>query len=327
MNSQPITRFAVASLFAVLALGVPVIAEDCPNTTDSNKIFPASDLSNSGGWVLNEAVSDEFNGDKIDTDKWIVQGQNGDYYIWKGRAPSQFAAHNVRVEDGLLKLRSQWEPDFDFAKEDYAGGTHGDKVAPVTTAGVITRKRFLYGYMETRSKAGNAAMTSSFWTIGHQSELDIYEQMGNPKMGTHTMENDFLFTMHDWRPGRFQAEVGNNKTFTHKHKLPFRVADDFHVYACDWGPEHLKFYLDGKLIHETTKQAVGDGWVLTNPMEIWFDSEIFRWMGYPDKDELPVDYEVDYVRVWQKPDSNLLDRGFYGFEGPLLYQNIPSLWI
>lgn len=313
-----------AILLIVLTAFTSLDAQETQTTTASDSFNPASDPTNSGGWVLNEMVSDEFSGNQLDRSKWFVQGENGEYYIWKGRAPSQFAAHNVRVEDGMLKLRSQWEPDFDFAKEDYAGGTYGDKVAPVTTAGVITRKRFLYGYMETRSKAGNAAMTSSFWTIGHQSELDIYEQMGNPKMGTHTGPQDFLFTVHDWRPGRFEAQVGNNKTFTHKHKLDFRVADDFHVYGCDWSDDHLKFYLNGKLVHETTKEAVGDGWVLTNPMEIWFDSEIFRWMGYPDPDELPVDFEVDYVRVWQTPDPNVLDRAFFGFEGPILFQDNPK---
>jgi hypothetical protein len=52
-------------------------------------------------------------------------------------------------------------------------------------------------------------------------------------------------------------------------------------------------------------------------LESWFDSEVFVWLGLPDKEELPVDYEVEYLRVWQKPQPNLLDRAFYGFEGPV----------
>jgi len=60
-------------------------------------------------------------------------------------------------------------------------------------------------------------------------------------------------------------------------------------------------------------------------MEVWLDSEIFKWLGVPNKEELPVDFEVEYMRVWQKPSDNLLakDRAFYGFEGPILFENNP----
>ena len=56
-------------------------------------------------------------------------------------------------------------------------------------------------------------------------------------------------------------------------------------------------------------------------MEIWLDSEIFFWLGMPHKEELPVDFEIEYLRVWQKPTDNLLARHFYGFEGPYLFEN------
>ncbi|MFC1520691.1 glycoside hydrolase, partial [Pseudomonadota bacterium] len=67
-------------------------------------------------------------------------------------------------------------------------------------------------------------------------------------------------------------------------------------------------------------KELGDRWVLNNPLEIWLDSEIFAWLGMPNKDELPADFEVDYMRVWQKPNPQLLDRAFFGFEGPILFQ-------
>lgn len=283
-------------------------------------VLPASDLANQQGWQLNTELSDEFDGNAIDRDKWFVQGDNGDYYIWKGRAPAQFAPHNIIVSNGTLKIRSQWEPDYDFAKEEYAGNTYGEhdgKPMPVTTGGIISKKRFLHGYMEVRSKAGHAAMTSAFWAIGYQSELDIYELMGNPKRTPHISPNDYLFSIHDWRA---EATIGQNKVFTHAHKLPHATSQEFHIYGAEWGEGYVKFFLDGELVYETTQEEIGDGWVLTNPLEIWLDSEIFTWQGLPHKEELPVNFEIDYMRVWQKPTNNLLDRAFYGFEGPLLYE-------
>ena len=288
-------------------------------------VYPASDPTNTGGWILREDISDEFDGTEIDKSKWFVQGDNGDYYIWKGRAPSQFAAHNVIVADGLLSLRSQWEPDFDFAigegheGNDYA--THDGEFIPVTTAAIVSHKRFLNGYMEVRSRSADAAMTSSFWMIGYESELDVYESMGNPKMdsGSGITATMLKASVHDWQP---PAQRPTRK-FGYVRELPWRVADDFHVYGVDWGPDHLKFYIDGELTHEVTQAEVGTDWVLTNPLEIWLDSEIFVWLGLPHEEELPADFLVDYVRVWQQPETNLLDRAFFGFEGPILYQDQP----
>ncbi|MFC7292639.1 family 16 glycosylhydrolase [Hirschia litorea] len=291
-----------------------------------NQFSPSYDPENSEGWVLNAKLSDEFNGDKLDESKWYVNGTDGYFYHWKGRAPSQFAPHNVRVEDGMMKLTSRWEPDYEFVDETTKSGKFGDDIAPVTAAAVISKNRFLHGYMEVRSKSMNAAMTSAFWTLGYQSELDIYEQIGNPKVKNGSFREDhYTSAIHDWRPGRSQAgEFANNKSFHNAYDMKTRTADAFHVYGCEWSEAGLKFYLDGKLIHETSRETIGDGWVITNPLEIWFDSEIFNWLGYPHAEELPADYEVDYVRVWQKPNANLLDRAFFGFEGPITDKTFPQ---
>ena len=302
-----------APILAALLLASPAAADDPAPV-------PLSDPENVEGWVLNEDVSDEFEDGEIDREKWIIQGEDGRYHTWRGRAPSQFAGHNVFARDGKMVLRSQWEPEFDFHDGESGGARYGDEVAPVTAAAVISRHRFLYGYMEARTKASNSNMTSSFWTLGYQSELDMYEQMGNPKKEGGTIEaNTLNSAIHDWRPGRYTPGFGQNKTFNNKHRLGFRVADDFHVYGTEWDPNFLRFFVDGKLIKEVSREEIGDGWVLTNPLELWFDTEIFRWLGYPHPEELPADYEIDYVRVWQKPSPEKLAPAFFGFEGPKIY--------
>ncbi|MCM2371167.1 family 16 glycosylhydrolase [Aporhodopirellula aestuarii] len=312
----------ISAVRSILGISLLLIASSNTQAQDtrSTTVYPASDPTNSGNWILREDISDEFEGDEIDQSKWFVEGQNGEYYIWKGRAPSQFAPHNVFVEDGKLKIRSQWEPDFDFAKDEGHEGntyrTHEGKDVPVTTGGVISRKRFLNGYMEVKSKPGDSAMTAAFWAIGYESELDVYEQMGNPNAGNDIEEDSTKMSVHDWQP---PAERPTRK-FGYKKKLPYRLADDFHVFGCEWGEDYLKCFIDGELVYETTQEKEGKHWVLTNPLEIWLDSEIFVWLGLPTQEELPSDFEIEYVRVWQKPQTNLLDRAFFGFEGPYLFQ-------
>ncbi|MGJ8743975.1 family 16 glycosylhydrolase [Polaribacter sp.] len=295
--------------------------------TEITTPMPFSDQKNEGGWVLNENLSDEFKGTEIDTVKWFVQGLNDHYYIWKGRAPAQFVPHNVIVEDDKLKLRTAWEPDYEFVDEFYGDGNMGaskygifknEQSMPVTTAGVLTNKRFLYGYMEVKSKVGNAAITGAFWAIGHEQELDVYELMGNPKNKGNIRADSYLATAHDWSPPAQRP----TKIFNHNENLDFRTADDFHVYGAEWGVDYLKLFIDGKMIRHFTQDELGTSFVLNNPMEVWLDSEIFYWLGLPHKEELPVDFEIEYMRVWQKPTDNLLaeDAAFYGFEGPILFE-------
>lgn len=254
---------------------------------------PHTDPKNKGKWKLNKEISDEFEGQLLDEKKWLIQGRNGEYRSnWKGRAPSQFSTENVRLENGMLKIQSRWAPDFNFyPKPD----KDGRKYENITTAAVISKKMFTYGYMEIKCKAADASVTSAFWALGSGAELDVFEFSGHPSMpNKEHLHKEFWSSIHDW---------GNKKgksVWTNRLQLPWRVADDFHVYACEWDKNYLKFYADGQLIHAVTKEEVGEGWVINNPMSIWLDSEVFPWHGAPAKTDLPVDYEIEYVRLWQK---------------------------
>lgn len=328
-------------IIKLLVLSFLIFGYNCTNTSSevknedkvevpASKFYPASDPENKEGWVLNEEISDEFEGTEIDKDKWFVEGQNGDYYIWKGRAPSQYAPHNVIVKGGKLILKTQWEPDFAFAKESYADGAHKDeygvhegKSLPVTTAAIVSKKRFLNGYMEIKSKSPHAAMTAAFWAIGFEQELDMYEQLAVPKIAKKGSIDKYTnrTAIHDWSP----PSTRPTKAFGYDEKLPYVTSQEFHVYGVEWGEDYLNIYRDGKFVHGFTQDELGTDWVLNNPMEIWIDSEIFKWLGVPHKEELPATFEAEYMRVWQKPSANLLakDRAFYGFEGPILYEENP----
>lgn len=299
-------------------------------TVEPSGFYPFSDSENKDGWVLNEEISDEFDGSEIDTTKWFVEGKNGDYYIWKGRAPSQYAPHNVIVNSGKLILKTQWEPDYPFANESYADGANKDTYGfhegeplPVTTAAIVSKKRFVNGYMEIKSKSPHAAMTAAFWAIGFEQELDMYEQLAVPKIAKEGSIDKYTnrTAVHDWSP----PSTRPTKAFGYDEILPYVTSEGFHVYGVEWGEDYLKIYRDGKFVHGFTQDELGTDWVLNNPMEIWVDSEIFKWIGVPHKEELPATFEAEYVRVWQKKSDNLLakDRAFYGFEGPILFEENP----
>lgn len=257
------------------------------------QVYPASDQSNSGNWILNTDVSDEFQDSLMNETKWLIQGRNGEYRSnFRGRAPSQFSTQNIRIEDGKLKLTTKWEPDYPFNPTVDKNGVAYENF---TTSAVITRKQFLYGYMEIKAKTANVSVQSSFWLTGQNSELDIFENNGNPSLaGKDQLRSEMWSSIHNWG-------TGGNSVWTKRTQLPFKLAEGEHVYGCEWSDTYVKFYADGNLITTATKEQLGSDWVLTNPMWLWVDNETFPWQGVPSEADLPADYEIEYIRVWQHP--------------------------
>jgi hypothetical protein len=254
----------------------------------SDGVYPASDPDNTGNWVLVPDLSDEFEGDTLDSDKWLRDGEDGWFmYSWPGRAPSQFAPENIRIEDGRLKLATRWDPGYDFV--DQLDPDCDCPYETYTTAAVISNSTFLYGYVEVRVKAADASITSSFWATGHNSELDVFEFVGDSAW--RDRDSTYPFCVHDW------SEAG--ASWCDEVELDWRVADDFHVYGCEWDESGLKFYADGLLVRDAPAAEMGSLWCLDEQMCIWFDSETFAWEGFPEESDLPVDYEIEYVRTWQ----------------------------
>ena len=284
-----------------------------------NPGLPLSDQDNIGVWTLNENVSDEFNGTSLDENKWLIQGKNGVYQSkFIGRVPAQFSIDNAIVEDNMLKILTKWEPDYPFTNDNSGNklGVYQGVSKPITTAAVISKKQFKYGYMEIRSKSANAEVTSSFWTTGPgpglsgASELDMFEMFGGHKTSANWKKR-LKFNMISWdNTNKYKQGVsGPGQTHTRNIQADKNTADGFHVYGFDWTPEYIKVYIDGVLHKDGTilKSVLTDNgndpdrWVTDVPYWVWFDSETFPWLGLPDQSDLitPAEYQIDYIRIWQ----------------------------
>ncbi|MCG9793741.1 family 16 glycosylhydrolase [Flavobacterium algicola] len=293
---------------------VEIIKTEIIETTPK-ELTPLSDPNNTGGWVLNKEISDEFDAAVLDETKWHIQGKGGVYQSnFIGRAPSQFSTDNVRLENGMLKLETRWEPTFNFSTKI----DNGVKYENITTAAIIGKKEFTYGYMEVKSKAADCEVTSSFWATGSGVEFDFFEMFGDhkqPSKETAGKERELWWSIHDW------SSAGSGRTtYTEYQDLGFRVAAAFHVYGFEWSADGVKIYIDGKLFRDVSRTAInsyddvlknngGNGsnenFVITKPIKIWFDQETFPWHGVPDtKEEVgsngTIDFEIEYLRVWHK---------------------------
>ena len=239
-------------------------------------------------WRPVAGLTDEFDGGKLDPEKW----HPGITY-WKGREPSRFAPENVSVAGGMLRLRST------SLVRKLAEVKDPQKDVWVASAAVSSLKPIAFhGYYEARIKASRLSMTSSFWFQGKYSEIDVVEQLGAPKINPED-RHFMLMNTHAFGDG-----WDKDKATPARWRMPSAAADGFHTYGVWWKDERtIWFYHNGVKVAE-----VRPGCDFAEPMFLFFDTEVFTWSGLPDIESLDDSARntmlVDWVRAWKlEPDS------------------------
>ena len=112
--------------------------------------FPLSDQNNKGDWAKYELLSDEFDGARLDPNKWYPVNPK-----WLGRQPAFFYSGNVSVSKGKLHLamKKQEVPEMPRDK-----GYH-----TYTSAAVQSKTKVKYGYFEVKCRPMKSNGSSSFW--------------------------------------------------------------------------------------------------------------------------------------------------------------------
>ena len=272
--------------FASLVSGCRTEAAVVPPTA-----IPAPPPGPAATWQL--TWSDEFNGadgSPVDPKKWtVITGGDGfgnnelEYYTER--------ATNVRQEGGNLVLEARPEAykGTDGVSRDYTSGR------------LETRGKFdqAYGRFEARMKLPyGKGIWPAFWMLGNDiaqgwpkaGEIDILETIGEHQRVYGTLHG----------PGYSGAHGLQGKT-----DLPTGQAVDtaFHVYAVEWSPNEIKFFVDDQLFATHTPQELpaGAAWVFQHNFFVLFDLAVGGyWPGNPDSSTVfPQKMLVDYVRVYK----------------------------
>ncbi len=234
-------------------------------------------------WLL--VWSDEFDGETIDSDNWTYDiGGSG----W-GNGEAQYYTdrpENARIEEGQLVIEAREEP--------YIGKLFTS--ARLKTEGLQT---WTYGRIEARIQIPTGqGIWPAFWMLGEDittkgwpgcGEIDVMENIGSEPQRVHG-------TVHG--PG-YSGGSGVGNSYRHPEGAAF--ADDFHVYAIEWEPEEIRWYVDDAHYGTVTAEDVPGEWVYDHPFFIILNVAVGgRWPGYPDDTtEFPQQMRVDYVRVYE----------------------------
>jgi len=154
-----------------------------------------------------------------------------------------------------------------------------------------------FGYYEIKCKLPDVnGIWHAFWlmcgnvySIGNGStdgiEIDVFEYLPGRDAVNHALHWDGYDEDH-------QNE--------HKRYEKTKLADgEWHTFGVNWDENGYAFYIDGKKTWSTTGAGICplDGYMIIST-EV--DDDWAGWAGDFDPSDLPVDWVIDYVRVYEK---------------------------
>jgi beta-glucanase (GH16 family) len=245
------------------------------------------------GWML--VWEDNFEGEKPDLNKWNVLLREHS----KHNERQYYLPDEVFVENGILRIRSQ---ERKYGSMEYTSGRLDteNKFAPV------------YGRFEIKGKLPSCqGIWPAYWLYPQErnwdmeyimseavangkeamipekrpwyTEIDIMEFLGH--------EPDVLYgTLH------YYTFDGQKRTSSGTWKGPVNYSDEFHIYALEWEPDSIRWYIDDQLLHATTSG------IPHTPHYLIINTAIGgSWPGDPDSTTVfPQFHDIDYVRIYRR---------------------------
>ena len=215
---------------------------------------------------------------------------------WGNNELEYYRAENLSVSGGYLTITT--------LEQSYAGYSY--------TSGKIYRGTsafFLYGRIEMRAKIPTGGgMWPAFWMMPQYSvygvwaasgEIDIMESANGTTSVGGALHFGGSWPNNNYTSGSYSLGGAN-------------FADDFHVYAIEWEPDEIRWYVDGGLFMTKTSADWYSDAAPGNPRAP-FDQEFYiilnsaiggNYTGCTSPGcitaDLPQEYIIDYVRVFQE---------------------------
>ncbi len=261
-----------------------------------------------GGWVY--AWGDEFSGSKLDEKKWA-------YELGVVRNPGASQAYTkncVKVRGGKLLLlsRSKETPNATY-RAGAESWNRKIRTQPYASGSVTTRgvKEFKApGRLEFRAKIPRArGVWPAIWTMHVNSygwpangEIDILEHI--------SQEPDTCYSIFRWgRNGGLQEQKVIRTT-----RIP-NYSKEFHTYVLEWDSDIMRILIDDKevgRVNITDAQYPNGDNPLRTPCYIIMNTAIGgpgTWPQKPVASDYPVQFEIDYVRYYTRPDADGTEKG------------------
>lgn len=222
------------------------VAKSCYYGADTSSNLPVAYAGYTGvypGYTLK--LDERF--DSFNTSIWA----KGDGAVG-GESICRFQPQGVQVVGGNLELviRNEYVPGSYSYDHKADKGPYNYSCGELRT---VPSKRIKYGRIEARVKAPSRAVAK-----GYIASLFTYVQEGSPREW-----EEIDMELEGGRPDMFQANLiygvnvadwnGTRQWGAWEHKINIAPADQWRVYAIEWAPTFMKWYVDGVLVKTLDK--------------------------------------------------------------------------
>jgi len=235
--------------------------------------------------------SDEFDGEAGESpssDSWSFDIGTGD----NGWGNQEFQYYTDRPEN--VSMNGDGSLVITALRETFAG-------APFTSGRIKTKGLVeqAYGRFEARIKAPyGPGIWPAFWLLGSNidevnwpqcGEIDVMEIRGQEP-------NIMAGSIHG--PG-YSAGDAITSSYGFEDR---RFDTDFYVYAIEWGPDFIDFFVDEVLYQRITPSDADGEWVFDQPFYILLNVAVGgTYVGFPiSQTPFPQTMEIDWVRIYEQ---------------------------
>lgn len=263
--------------------------------------------------------NDEFDGSKLDSSKWTLRADmKGDSGLGLcGEENSDV----LRVNDGKLKLSV-------IKNKDAKSKTKYTTCYSVTT---FNKMRFRYGYLEIFARVPfMQGAWPSFWLkslsddicpppkADYMAETDVFEVFSNAdtvvpnlhKWYTHKIVNANGDVINHTQGGNMLDNSIKKQPYVFKNIV--NLNEEYHTYGFEWTPEFMAMSVDGEFYCtydiNSSFDRYSDMGGFHDTVYVLFNNHIFTdenssWIPkgkVDDRTKFPINYWIDYIRLYQK---------------------------